>query len=282
MLLYFCCTLRQVLRFCIAGCGLFLLLLFSGCKSDTEFENNKENPIAVTECVTKAPSLLKLFMCLKDATPSLLIPKTANLQWLDSLTTDGDGVALSVDLGKGMFCADAANRRGKLLFFTKSPQNFNNTDSIFCNADANDSFAIYGKQGWYYFSGNIVLSAQSLTRFKIDVNSDYENNKVKNAHLKASYEFVKENLTFNQPYLSDNYLLVTAKGTMKLNESFWGFDGGGHFMGASCLYGFQNGSLNLTGPAYKARIDFDAFSNSTCDELAKITIGSRETLFSFW
>lgn len=266
----------------MVGLGLFLLLVFSRCKSDKEFENNKENPIAVTECVTKGPSLFKLFMCLKDATPSLLIPKTAAIRWLDSLTTDGNGVTLSIDFGKGMFCADAANRRGKLLFFTRIAQNFSNTDSIFCNVSTNDSFAVYGKQGWYYFNGSIVLSVQSLTRFKMAINCDYENNKVKNAHLTGSYEFVKENLSFNQPYLSDNYLLATTKGTVKLNEAFWGFEGGAHFMGAGCLYGFQNGSMNLTGPAYKARIDFDAFSNNTCDELAKITLGSRETLFSFW
>lgn len=280
---YFCTCLKNQGRFRFISFYLLMAaFLFTFCNKDKDFNNSIRQPVSCVESMAKLPSMLKLFMALKDQKPLDIFPKTAVITWLDSLTSDGDGVELMVNLGHGMFCADAVNRKGELLFFTHGTHNFSNADSIFCTAGVNDSFAVFCEQGWHQMNGDFILISQSLTSFRFSAQCNFSNNKIDNGTINALFSINKENLGFNIPYLTDNYTISQAGGNILINESSFTFSGTNHFMGASCLFGFQTGEMEIQGNGQKAIIKFNPFSNQACDKLAKITLGKRETLFSYW
>ncbi len=204
---------------------------------------------------------------------------------LDTLYTDGDGVAFVMNFGLGTICADGIKRTGKCT--VEISQSFFPAAGVLTwQSDTKDSFAFLSQTERITLSGKMMLSVDSSGQFLLNFNVLHSatgesmllatNSKPVQVFYEQPIQNARKSTTWDGGWTctlpSANTIAIRAK---KLQNQ------------GSCFSLWNSGQLTVTDDKEQEyQLLLDPFSTAACDLEFTVTQGkglnSKEMVFKAW
>lgn len=272
--------IRQLIFFSIG-----LIYLFSCDKEKVEIDEVQDLALSATlslkESWNTASIAIDLSNHLYENKDLKIIPPGANIEWIDSLFTDGDGTEIKVNFGPlvdgdGLLCLDGFKRAGILLISYSVPLSMNGS-RVEVIADT------------HYFSGSLTqlrslqggfnLNIDSLNSLNIGLEGKFSISAQNTQSIRAS---IKRNTAFTEYLISQGDLTGSTFErsdffSFKLEDILVSFK-------FNCVNRILEGKLESNGESNSKdlSIDFNPYQDQSCDELAKWNWGHTENIYYYY
>lgn len=211
--------------------------------------------------------------------------KQIRIEAIDTLYTDGDGVAYIMNFGLGTICTDGIKRTGKCTVEI-SRALFPAAGVLTWQSDTKDSFAFLSQNGRIQLSGKMMLGADSSGHYLLNFDllqkaseefiSIATNNKPVQVNYEQPIQSTRKAVTWNGEWTcrfqNTNATSVIAK---KLHNQ------------GGCLSLWNSGQLTvIDSQKVSYTLNLDPFSTGACDLEFTVTQGkglnSKEMVFKAW
>lgn len=278
--------------------GLILMVLIPSCVDDLlevkeTIDSAEDNAIIETEFT----ALYDLLDDLAETDNKLrkkgstILPSGAEVFYLDTLWSDGDGIEVLVDFGplgetepKGLLCKDGKYRAGKIKATLSKP--FNEVGSSFI-AKLNEEDAYFSGDGseMVQLSGTLGIYRIGENTINIDVVNGLATKEDRVIKWTLANRTIRRTLDAG-PGLWGDQLEITgdAQGVNRNGEEFSVTIDEPLLkkMESGCAQTFVKGKLTISvGMSGKTIVvDYDPFNDEACDRIAGAYVNGKETTFT--
>ena len=225
-------------------------------------------------------------------TDDYILPSGAVVTFTDSILSDGDGIAFTIDFGllnhgggaKGILCKDGRYRAGKVHVGMT-----NRWSQIPCVVtiaiSTADAYYVGDGTTMYQLSGLKTITRTSATSYSVEVSNarmDRDNGSVTwNSSRTVTQTYDAGIGPWNDVY----EVTGSASGTNKNGEPFTAeiITPLKKKITIGCLTTFVAGKINLTNSSGKVlTIDYDTYGNEACDKTVTVTYNGRSRNIQVW
>ncbi|NQW42874.1 MAG: hypothetical protein HQ463_05525 [Bacteroidetes bacterium] len=276
---------------------IILTLSFFACKKDKK--EIIETIISAEDNSTAENEFTSVFDVADDFTSNdtrtrsgnTILPNGAIVTFTDSVFTDGNGIAFTIDFGtlklvapKGIYCKDGRYRSGKLSF-TASKKYFEIVNVI--TVSASDADKYYGGNdgtNLTQVTGTTTLTRTTATSLNIDVANAKAVNDKGTVTWKSNRTITKT-VDNGAGLLGDEFEVIgSASGVNRNGENFTVTIDVPLYkkIQLGCARTFVKGKITLTNTTSNKtiKIDYDPYNNVACDAVAKATINNKEYYYT--
>lgn len=230
---------------------------------------------------------------------STILPSGAVFTWVDSSYTDGNGIEYILDFGAvgssvpyGMLCQDGKYRAGKLRIKVSAPYLQIGTAVKIIASDADNGDSYYSGDGtnMVRVEGTMSITRTAEQELTVNINDGVvykELNKMtpgKSAKFNGTKVIKRTKGASTPGLLGDEYEISGSGGgtNMDGDDYTWAITTPLiKRIEVGCAKTFVIGVIEIknVSASNSLQVDFDAYKNGACDNVAKAIIGSREIIF---
>lgn len=281
--------------FRVSVCGLILLLTLDSCKkTSSPTYQSAEDSAQIENEFAQISETVSDYVA-NDArtgkTDDFLLPNGAVVSFQDSIFSDGDGLAFTIDYGplgnatlKGRQCKDGRYRAGKIHVGLE-----NRWSQIPCSVTvaitSSDEYYAGNGLSMYRITGDKTLVRTSDSTYSVEVS---------NATMQRANGTVTWNaqrivtITFDAGpgWLNDEFTISgSSYGTNANGEQFSAqiLSPLVKKLSVGCMSTFVAGRIFLTNADGKElEVDYDSFGNAACDKIVTVSANGKSRNITLW
>lgn len=289
----------------IAAVAIVLLTAINACKVSSDVKDNITSAQDFSSAETQFAGAFDISDDINQSDgkikkgSSTILPSGAIFTWVDSLYSDGNGIEYILDFGTvgstvpyGMVCKDGKYRAGKLRIKVSAPYLQIGTEVKVIASDPDNGDAYYSGDGTNMVRVEGTLSVTRTADQELTVNITdgvvyKELDKMvpgKSAKFHGT-KVIKRTAGASTPGLLGDEYDVTGNGggtNMEGDDYTWTINTPLHKkIELGCAKTFVTGVIEIKNvtASTSLKVDFDAYKNGACDNVAKAIIGGKEIIF---